>query len=71
MKITEPADLGKAIKDRRKQLGYTQLFVSEQTGLSVSFISDIENGKNTAEIGKTLKLVNLLGMDMLINTRGE
>lgn len=71
MKITEPADLGKAIKDRRKQLGYTQLFVSEQTGLSVSFISDIENGKNTAEIGKTLKLVNLLGMDMLINKRGE
>ena len=38
MKITEPIDLGKAIKDRRKQLGYTQLFVSEQTGLSVSFI---------------------------------
>ena len=71
MKITEPADLGKAIKDRRKQLGYTQLFVSEQTGLSVSFISDIENGKNTAEIGKTLKLVNLLGMDMLIYKRGE
>ena len=71
MKITEPADLGKAIKDRRKQLGYTQLFVSEQTGLSVSFISDIENGKTTAEIGKTLKLVNLLGMDMLINKRGE
>lgn len=71
MKIKNSNDLGSAIKKRRKELGYTQNFVSEQTGLSVSFISDVENGKATAEIGKIINLVNLLGMDVSITTRGE
>lgn len=71
MKINNSIDLGSAIRKRRKELGYTQSFVSEQTGLSVSFISDTENGKPTGEIGKIINLVNLLGMDVFIRTRGE
>ena len=32
---------------RRKELGYTQSYISEFTGFSVSFLSDLENGKST------------------------
>ena len=49
MKITSTADLGKVIRSKRKKLGYTQAQLSEYTGFSTSFISDIENGKETAE----------------------
>ena len=44
--ITDAKSFGKAIRQRRKDLGYTQLFLADFSGLSVSFISDLENGKS-------------------------
>lgn len=70
MKITDTISLGKAIASRRKQLNYTQVYISQVTGLSTSFLSDLENGKPTAEIGKTIQLINLLGLDLLVEVRG-
>ena len=70
MKITDSASLGKAIRDRRKQLGYTQKYISDFTGFSVSFISDLENGKPTAELEKTLAVVQLLSLDLFVEVRG-
>lgn len=71
MKITDAASLGNAIRSRRKQLKYTQSYISEITGLSVSFLSDLENGKLTCEIGKTIEVINLLGLDILVEARGN
>ena len=52
MKITDSRTLGQAIRFRRKELGYTQACLSEVTGLSITFISDVERGKPTAETRK-------------------
>ena len=71
MKITDTASLGNAIRTRRKELNYTQGYISEITGLSISFLSDLENGKPTAEIGKTIEVINLLGLDILVEVRGD
>ncbi|MDD3403475.1 MAG: helix-turn-helix domain-containing protein [Hespellia sp.] len=71
MKVIGTDSLGKIIKQRRKELNYTQAFLAEFSGLSVSFLSDLENGKKTCEIGKVLRVVNLLGMDCLLTRRGE
>jgi HTH-type transcriptional regulator / antitoxin HipB len=68
-KIFDAASLGGAIRRRRKELNYTQSYLSEVSGLSITFISDLENGKATAEIGKTIRLINLLGMDMQLEGR--
>lgn len=70
MKITDTVSFGEAIRQRRKQLHYTQAYVAEVTGFSVSFISDTERGKETAELGKVLSLANLLGLDCFLNVRG-
>ena len=70
MKISETTEFGKTIRARRKELGYTQSFLSEFSGLSVSFISDVENGKKTIELGKSIYLANLLGMDLELISRG-
>ena len=61
---------GTAIKNKRKKLGYTQKYISEFTGISVSFLSDLENGKKTIELDKALKIANLLGLDVEMNERG-
>lgn len=71
MKITDAASLENAIRSRRKELKYTQGHISEITGLSVSFLSDLENGKPTAEIGKTIEVINLLGLEILVEARGD
>lgn len=69
MKLSNAEDFGMAVKLRRKQLGYTQAYISEVTGFSTSFISDLENGKKTAELGKALFIANLLGLDIEANER--
>ena len=69
MKIRRVEELGEAIRTRRKELHYTQAFLAEFTGFSVSFISDVERGKATAEIGKTLRLLMILGLDLSVERR--
>lgn len=71
MKITSIMEFGRTIRNKRKKLGYTQAQLSEYTGFSTSFISDLENGKETVELGKALFLLQLLGLDLAINNRGE
>ncbi len=69
--ISDARSFGQALRRRRKDLGYTQAFLAEFSGFSVSFISDLENGKNTAELGKAIYLANLLGLDCSLTPRGE
>ena len=70
MKITNSKSFGEEIKKRRKKLGYTQKYISEFMGVSVSFLSDLEYGKKTIELDKSLAVANLLGLDVELNERG-
>lgn len=64
------ADLGHEIRARRKELGYTQAFVAEYAGVSASFLSELENGKETIRIDKALHVAGLLGLNVLVERRG-
>ncbi len=69
MKIYDAESFGLALRQRRKEMNYTQREISDLTGFSISFISDLENGKSTAEIGKAIYLANVLGLDIDIKSR--
>jgi len=69
MKVYSAKDFGRVVRERRKALKYTQKALSEFTGYSISFISDLENGKATIEFEKALKLANLLGLDLDVSAR--
>ena len=71
MLVSGSEDFGKIIRARRKQLGYTQSFLADVSGFSITFISDLERGKCTAELNKSIFLANLLGIDCLLNVRGD
>ena len=68
--ISDSKAFGQVLRARRKELGYTQAYVSEVSGLSVSFISDLENGKRTIELDRAIRLANLLGLDCSLTPRG-
>lgn len=69
--IHDMKELGRAIRERRKELGYTQAFLADYAGVSTSFLSELENGKETIQIGKMMEVVSLLGMDIRMSRRGE
>ncbi len=55
-------ELGRTIKKVRIMRGLTQQELAMRTNSSTKFISNVENGKDTAHIGKVLLLVRVLDM---------
>ncbi len=67
--IKTPEDLGGVIRERRKKVKLTQKKAAALAGVGVRFLSELERGKPTAQIGKTLKVAQLLGLELRINER--
>lgn len=61
MLISTVHELGPMIKATRKMLGLTQQDLAMSSGTGIRFISDLENGKATCELGKTLHILSMLG----------
>lgn len=67
MIIKDINDIGQIIKQIRKSQGLTQSDLATSAGVGIRFIVDIENGKETAQIGKVIKLCNMLGIKIDIS----
>lgn len=64
------ASIGKLIKAERKRQGIAQAELADYANVGVTFLSQLENGKATAEIGKVLTVLNTLGIDLVGRRRG-
>jgi CheY-like chemotaxis protein len=67
LRMTEEAlreSLGAAIRERRKGLGFTLSNMSERTGVSLGYLSQIELGKNSASIETLYRICLALGIKM-------
>ena len=67
--VSNPKILGTLLRNKRKEQHLTQGQVSTYCGVSVRFISEVERGKETAEIGKVLLLLRTLGIDLIADSR--
>jgi transcriptional regulator with XRE-family HTH domain len=54
--------LGDAVRTQRKRLKMTQEKLAEKTGLSVIFISLLENGHRTVSVDALLRIAKALGI---------
>lgn len=63
-------DISRLVKERRKALGHTQADVASFCGVGLRFLSELENGKETLQLGKVLKVMNILGLDLSARRRG-
>lgn len=68
-KIDSIGDLADFIKKHRKAIGMTQVDLAGASGLGVRFIGDLERGKPTCEIGKTLQVLTMLGVELEVRTQ--
>ena len=66
--ISKPEELGKIVKKERKAMGLTQADLALTSGTGMRFISDLENGKPTCQIGKTLTVLKTLGLRLTLSS---
>ena len=62
-------ELGILVKMRRKELGLNQSELALASGTGRRFISDLENGKESCELGKALRVLNGLGIEFVRNPK--
>ena len=65
------AEFGKIIKIRRNILGINQQDLSEISEVALHTISDIESGKGNPTLQVIYKLLDVLGLEIIINVKGE
>lgn len=68
-KMATAADIGMAVRKKRKEDGLTLADTAALCGVGYRFMSDLENGKETVQVGKVLRVLTALGLDMTIAAR--
>lgn len=66
VELASTITLGLAIEAERKHRKLTQTQLAERSNASINFISQIERGKPTAQIGKILEVLRILGLQLTI-----
>jgi len=67
--IYSPEGIGKLVRMYRKEQSVTQADLAALCAVGVRFISDLENGKATVELGKVLHVLKCLGLEVAVTPR--
>lgn len=70
VKIESASELGRSIRLFRKSHHLSLEKVTGVSNVSIRFLSELERGKETAELGKTLDVLKKLGLEVIIQPRG-
>lgn len=66
LRITSSIDLGKAIRQTRIEQKMTQSQLAIICGVGTRFIVDLEKGKPTCVLDKSIKVAMALGINLVI-----
>ena len=68
-KVVNAEQLGGVIRLKRKEIGIRQEVAAGMTGVGTKFLSQLENGKETAELGKALQVLQKMGLELYVFPR--
>jgi transcriptional regulator, y4mF family len=66
-----PNDIGTTIRAERKAQGLRQDELAAAANVGVRFLIELEAGKETAQLGKTLAVLAALGIKLFLKTNDE
>lgn len=69
--VRSALELGQVMRSHRKDHGWTLEKLSGFANVSMRFLSELERGKETAEIGKAVHALQLLGLEVIVVPRRE
>lgn len=61
-----PELIGRTIRETRRDLGVTQKDLALTAGTGLRFVIDLEKGKPTCELGKSLRVLQTLGITLTL-----
>jgi HTH-type transcriptional regulator / antitoxin HipB len=70
-RITDSVELGQLVRQRRKSAGLTLKEAADMAGVGVRFLSELERGKPTLQMGLALEVLQLFGLELHVRARGE
>ena len=68
--VATPQALGEVTRRHRKATGITLETASALGDVGARFLSEFERGKETAEIGKAMAALAILGLELVVRPRG-
>lgn len=71
MRIRSTRDLGAIVRARRREMGLSQGDLAVRAGVSRPWISYLEGGKPTIELGRVLRVLEALDLVLQIHTGAE
>jgi transcriptional regulator with XRE-family HTH domain len=66
-RVYTAASLGAAIRHYRLQGGLSQTELAERAGLNRTYLSDLEQGKETEQVRRILRVLKQLGVRMTLD----
>ena len=70
-KISDVKELGILVRQRRKKAGLTLKDAAGMAGVGIRFLSELERGKPTLQIGMAIQVIQLFGLELHVRLRGE
>lgn len=64
--IDDASTFGRVVRSVRKERGLSQRALAGLCGCSQRFVSELERGKSTAELGKALQVLSVLGLSLVV-----
>ncbi|MFI5346599.1 MAG: helix-turn-helix domain-containing protein [Elusimicrobiota bacterium] len=67
--VNLPADIGTIVRMKRKKSGLTQAMAAALCNVGTRFLSDLENGKPTIHLGKTMRVLKNFGIVIVLRKK--
>jgi HTH-type transcriptional regulator / antitoxin HipB len=71
VKVDCAVQIGQLVRQRRKEAGMTLKDAAALAGVGVRFLSELERGKPTLQLGLTISVLQLFGLELHVEQRGD
>ena len=68
--VKDSLEIGKIVRYLRKTSGLTQIEAAAMCKVGVRFMSDLENGKPSLHLGKSLRVLKNFGLLIILEKKG-
>lgn len=71
VKVDSAGQIGQLVRRRRKEAGMTLKDAAALAGVGVRFLSELERGKPTLQLGLAISVLQLFGLELHVEQRGD
>lgn len=69
VKVADAIQIGQLVRQRRKDAGLTLKDAAALSGVGVRFLSELERGKPTLQLGLVIRVLQLFGLELHVEPR--